>query len=86
MRIDAPALYDIFNPTDLGDEWAVGEVGRVAGALVGLSLPFGSCNLAPALTALDRAVFNSPVALTQTPDLVAADVPQGNGGSQCMVA
>ena len=56
------------------------EVGRVAGALVGLSLPSDSCNIAPTLTALDRAVFNAPVALTPTIDLVAADVTQGNGG------
>ena len=78
VRVDAAALYDIFNPTDLGNEWAVDEVGRVAGALVGLSLPFDPGNLAPTLAALDRAVFNSPMALTQTPDLVAADVTQGN--------
>ena len=56
------------------------EVGRVAGALVGLPLPFDPGNIAPALTALDRAVFNAPVALTPTIDLVAADVTQGNGG------
>ena len=79
-RIEAATLYDVFDPTDFDDEWAVDEVGRVAGALVGLSLPFDSCNLALTLTALDRAVFNSPVALTPTLDLVAADVTQGNGG------
>ena len=81
VRIDAPALYDIFNSNDLCNEWTVDEVGRVvADALVGLSLPFDSCHLAPTLKALDRAAFNSPVALTRTLDLVAADVTQGNGG------
>ena len=80
-RVEADALYDIFNPTDFVKEWTVKEVGRVADALVGLSLPFDSCNIAPTLTALDRAVFNAPVALTPTLDLVAADVvTQGNGG------
>ena len=58
----------------------------MAGALVGLSLPTNASDLAPTLKALDRAVFNSPVALTKTPDLVAADVTQGNGDSlQCMM-
>ena len=81
VRIDAPALYDIFNPTNLGNEWTVDEVGRVADdALAGLSLPFDPGNLTPTLRALDRADFNSPVALTQTLGLVAADVTQGNGG------
>ena len=61
-------------------EWAVNEVGRVADALVGLSLPFDPGNIAPTLTALDRAVFNAPVAITPPIDLVAADVTQGNGG------
>ena len=65
-RIEAAALYDVFNPTDFANEWTVIEVGRVAGALVGLSLPFDSCNLALTLIALDRAVFNSPVALAPT--------------------
>ena len=52
----------------------------MAGALVGLSLPFDPGNIAPTLTALDRAVFNAPVAITPPIDLVAADVTQGNGG------
>ena len=76
--INAPALYGIFNPVGLGNEWPVDEVGRVADALVGLSLPFSAADLSQTLRALDRAVFNSPVALTSTLDLVAADVAQGN--------
>ena len=80
MRIDAPALYQVFNPTDFVGEWTMDEVGRMVGALVGLSLPSDSRNLALTLRALDRAVFNSPVTLTPTLDLVAADATQRNGG------
>ena len=29
VRIDAPALYEIFNPTGLVGEWTMDEVGRV---------------------------------------------------------
>ena len=79
-RVEADALCEIFNPAGFVEEWAVDEVGRVADALVGLSLPFDLCNLAVTLTALDRAVFNANVPLTPTLDLVAADVTQGNGG------
>ena len=80
-RVEADALCGIFNPTGFVKERAVSEVGRLAGALVGPFLPFGSCNIAPALTALDRAVvFNAPVALTPAIDLAAADLTQGNGG------
>ena len=79
-RIEADALYDVFNPAGFTKEWTGEEVGRVADALVGLSLPFDLCNLALTLTALDRAVFNVAVPLTPTLDLVAADVTQGNGG------
>ena len=75
-RIEADALYEIFNPAGFTKEWTGDEVGRVAGALVGLSLPFDLCNLAFTLTALDRAVFNADVPLTPTLDLVAADVTQ----------
>ena len=57
----------------------------MADALVGSSLPFDPGNLAPTLTALDRAVFDSPVALAQTLDLVAADVTQRNGGFAMLV-
>ena len=45
-RIEAAALYEVFNPADFAKEWTGDEVGRVAGALVGLSLPFDLCNLA----------------------------------------
>jgi len=79
-RIEADALYEVFNPAGFTKEWTGEEVGRVADALVGLSLPFDLCNLALTLTALDRAVFNVDVPLTPTLDLVAADVTQGNGG------
>ena len=78
VQIDAPALYGIFNPVGLGNEWTVDEVGRVSNALVGLSLSFSAPNLSQTLRALDRAVFDSPVALTSTLDLAAADVAQGN--------
>ena len=40
-------LYDISNPTGFVKERTVKDVGRVAGALVGLPLPFDSCNIAP---------------------------------------
>ena len=79
-RVEADALYLVFNPTDFVKEWTVKEVGRVADALVGLSLPFDTGNIALTLTALDRAVFNAPAAMTPSIDLVAADVTQGNGG------
>ena len=71
-----PALYDdICNPIGLGNEWTVDEVGRVSDALVGLTLPFSAADLSQTLRALDRAVFNSPAALTPTFDLVVgADV------------
>ena len=34
-RVEADALYDIFNPADFFKEWAVSEVGRVADAIGG---------------------------------------------------
>ena len=37
-RIEAAALYDVFNPTDFVKEWTVDQVGRVADALVGFCL------------------------------------------------
>ena len=39
-RIEADALCEIFNPAGFTKEWTGDEIGRVAGALVGLSLPF----------------------------------------------
>ena len=39
-RIEADALYEIFNPAGFTKEWTGDEIGRVADALVGLSLPF----------------------------------------------
>ena len=57
VTIDAADLYTVFDPDGLNKQWTVNVVVQVKQAMPNMRLSFAVANPAPAVVALDRAVF-----------------------------